>query len=161
MYAMGEAAMIKFREIDVDNSGMLDKDEVLQLAEWTWSSFHEGAEPSAQEIQAEAGRLMQACDANNDGVIMDQEFETWYLETLEAIESNRKAADSEETPVAVVEEKQTDAKDETMEAAMKQFHEIDIDESGMLDGDEVLELAKWTWRSFHEGETPTEEVGEL
>ena len=36
--------------------------------------------------------------------------------------------------------------------AMKKFNQLDKNQNGCVDGNEVLELAEWVWCSFHPGE---------
>ena len=42
--------------------------------------------------------------------------------------------------------------------AEKKWEELDVDESGRLDGDEVMALAEWVWCSFRPEERITAAV---
>ena len=44
---MGTRAWKKFKQLDTDNSGALQGDEVKLLADWVWHSFHPNEEPTA------------------------------------------------------------------------------------------------------------------
>jgi len=36
--------------------------------------------------------------------------------------------------------------------ALKKWNQLDLDDSGYLDGEEVMQLAEWAWSSFRHGE---------
>merc|ERR1711998_302137 len=46
--------------------------------------------------------------------------------------------------------------------AQKKWDELDADNSDVLDGDEVMELAEWVWKSFRPGKeiTPAQRMQE-
>ena len=53
----------KFRSLDVDGSNYLAGEELLELAQWVWASFHPGGKPlSPKETEAEAEKLLARLD---------------------------------------------------------------------------------------------------
>merc|ERR1719409_767781 len=87
---MGARAYKKFKELDVDNSGSLEGAEVKALAEWVWRSFHPGEDVEDEVLEAEAAKILHRCDRNGDGLVDEEEFERYYLQTAEAIAKFRK-----------------------------------------------------------------------
>jgi hypothetical protein len=76
----------KFAQMDVDGNGVLDGDELLNLADWIFGSFHPGGErldPEAKDL--EVARLLKQLDTDGDGALDYGEFEAWFCETAEAI----------------------------------------------------------------------------
>jgi len=45
------AAQKKFEELDVDDSGVLEDEEIYELAAWVWQSFRPNQEPSEKQIE--------------------------------------------------------------------------------------------------------------
>ena len=45
-------AQKKFDKLDADGNGHLEGDELVELAEWVWSSFHPGGEALSEEQKA-------------------------------------------------------------------------------------------------------------
>jgi len=80
----------KFNEFDRDNNGVLEGDEVEDLAAWVWKTFHPGGEAVSQEIrETETSKLMPQHDENGDNRMNFQEFESWFKKTCVAIERFR------------------------------------------------------------------------
>lgn len=76
----------KFMQMDADGNGVLDKDELLNLAEWVFSSFTPGGKKmSDEEKDMEVARIMHSADADGDGLMDFQEFEQWFRTTAKGI----------------------------------------------------------------------------
>jgi len=123
-----QAAMNKFKEIDEDASGELDADELPALAEWVWNSFNIGLRITDEIRDKQAIKIMRKCDSTGSNTITMEEF-VHYYETTQAAMKN--FSDS----------KQYDA--------MNKFAELDADNSGALEGKEIMVLASWVWCSFN------------
>jgi hypothetical protein len=80
------AASKKFQELDVDSSGFLDSEELSQLAEWVWSSFHPGGKPVPADKRNEMVNKLtkRVADAPN-GLISFDAFEQWYRKTQNSL----------------------------------------------------------------------------
>ena len=85
IYVMGARAQKKFNQLDTDRNGLLEGDEVVLLAEWVWSSFHNDEKPSDETRKREAAKILKRCDKNDDGVLSGEEFEAYYTKTAEAM----------------------------------------------------------------------------
>ena len=69
----------KFDKLDANGNGLLGRDELVELAEWVWSSFHPGGDAlSEEEKAAESSKLLGRLDANDDGCISFDEFASWF-----------------------------------------------------------------------------------
>ena len=90
---MGRAKK-KFQQMDVDGNGVLDRDELLNLADWVFSSFTPGGKKFTQdEKDMEVARIMQSADSDGDGLMDFEEFEAWFRETAAGIyEKQRREA---------------------------------------------------------------------
>ena len=81
----------KFDKLDINQNGLLEGDELLELAEWVWSSFHPGGEPLSGEQQAaEVIKLMGRLDEDADGVMSFDEFGEWFEKTCASVEKFRR-----------------------------------------------------------------------
>jgi len=76
----------KFAQLDTDGNGALDKDEVLRLAEWVWTSLKPGQTITEEQRQAEAKKIWHQCDADGNGLIDKAEFAAYYEEKNAAIQ---------------------------------------------------------------------------
>ena len=76
-----KAARAKFDELDTDNSGGLEKDEVVALAKDIFNTTALGGMPlPREEQQAKAEELAEMIDSNHDGKIDFDEFGKWFRE---------------------------------------------------------------------------------
>merc|ERR1712166_1300859 len=80
----------KFDQFDVDGNGLLEGDELVNIGEWLWSSFHPGDEASEKKKEAEGLKLLFRQDENGDGALSFDEFEGWFRKTCAAIEKYRR-----------------------------------------------------------------------
>jgi len=159
------AAMEKFKEFDIDGNGTLDEAEIMALAEWSWCSFRPGKNITSKDRIQEAAKILKRCDANGDGVIDRNEFKTYYERTASAISKFNAAQPSKVEVPSVVgvaenmtpEEEQSLLRSVEMEvlsgAANDKWNELDMDGNGLLEGEEIEELAEWVWCSFRPGKT--------
>ena len=75
----------KFDELDVDDSGALETEEIKKLAEWVFGEFHaDGEKMSEQQCDSEMAKLMEL-DTNKDGKLDFEEFGDWFNDTAKAI----------------------------------------------------------------------------
>ena len=85
-----EVARQKFSEMDKDGNGVLDKNELSKLCEWSFDSFlkNEGnLVVSPEQRRAQTDKLMAAADKNGDGKIDFDEFAAWFTPTCESIQA--------------------------------------------------------------------------
>ena len=73
--AESEEALLKFRELDQDNSGSLKGPEMKRLAQWVMEGF--GQTDSGQRL---GKRIMERLDANGDSQLQFDEFKEWFEE---------------------------------------------------------------------------------
>jgi len=78
-------AQKKWHQLDADQSGSLEGEEILALAEWVWESFRPGQEIDEEEKAAEAKKIMARCDANGDGHLDKDEFQAYYDQISKAM----------------------------------------------------------------------------
>ena len=124
-------AMNKFAELDADKSGALEGKELLVLASWVWCSFNPDKRVTPKMQAAQRDKILKQCDFSGDGKIDKEEFLIYYDEITAAMNE--------------------------FEQAMRVFDELDADKSGELEGDEILSLAEWVWKSYRPGQVPTDE----
>ena len=79
-----DGAMEKFAELDTDGSGKLEENELLELANWVWTSFHPNKVCDEETKKSEAAKILKRCDKNSDGEIDKEEFVAYYNQTATA-----------------------------------------------------------------------------
>ena len=68
MHGLIPKARDLFDQMDKDNSGTLEREELNALAQWVFSNFHpEGEVLSDEQRNTEAEKLMKRLDKNEDG----------------------------------------------------------------------------------------------
>jgi CRP-like cAMP-binding protein len=127
---MGRARK-KFKQMDVDGNGVLDRDELLNLADWVFSSFTPGGKKlSEEEKDMEVARIMQSADSDGDGLMDFEEFEEWFRVTAKGIyekqrqEAARKRAIERERAQAEAEAAHIQADRERAEKREERFKEL-------------------------------------
>jgi len=76
MDKMVERAKQQFSKFDANGNGLLDGEELEDLAAWLWKSFKPGGQEICNEIkEVEGQKLLNVLDANGDGVMSFAEFE--------------------------------------------------------------------------------------
>jgi len=84
-------AQTKFSELDVDCSGYLEGDEIVELSMWVWSSFRPGGKPITElQKRNEAEKLRNRHAANSDGRMSFAEFAEYFEKTGTKIEQFRR-----------------------------------------------------------------------
>lgn len=106
-------AIHKFKELDADNSGFLERKEIDELVRQVLLTFSETKEKEREEFKA---TLISRVDVNKDEKISLQEFTTLFDEMIERLE--------------------------LIERARLTFNELDKDSSGTLERAELAEAAK-------------------
>ena len=83
-----KAAEAKFDELDGagNSNGFLDGDEISELAEWVWESFHPGGKPidEAKRAELKAKLTQRVSDAPNGQISFDA-FEQWFRKVSEGM----------------------------------------------------------------------------
>ena len=75
----------KWNHLDRDQSGELEGEEILALAEWVWCSFRPGQEITPQHRRKEAEKILDRCDKDGNGVVDKGEFQVYYDKTAGAM----------------------------------------------------------------------------
>jgi len=160
----------KFNQLDKDGSGSLDENEAQLLAEWVFTSFTpNGKTLDESQVKTETAKLMSKLDRDHSGNIEFFEFEDYFNTKYSAAKRYAKQMnssgekqyknmlDDDAIPVAPVigskissarskEEGDTEAPE--LSFAYRKFKELDVDDSGRLDRDEMFKLCRWVYTSF-------------
>eukprot|EP00658_Telonema_sp_P-2_P029448 TRINITY_DN22405_c0_g1_i1.p1 TRINITY_DN22405_c0_g1~~TRINITY_DN22405_c0_g1_i1.p1 ORF type:complete len:507 (+),score=173.81 TRINITY_DN22405_c0_g1_i1:108-1628(+) len=130
---MGEAATQKFRDLDADGDGALDKDEVLELGRWVLLSFN-GADykPSDQQVATEAAKLLEKIDTDRDYRISIDEFAVWYAGFAAAVLRFKKKEQQ-----VVAEEEPSSAKERELSPSLAEFGTPQLVAESQI-GDDIL-----------------------
>jgi len=169
LYLLGRAKT-KFDHFDIDKSGTLGSDEVLELADWVWNNFEPDGEPLTQSQRLNlANKLLEKYDDDGDGMLSFEEFVDWFLETHEFLEEakNSKFEDVEDheqrgfvSAESVVQAVFATGENGSMRSmtlkeairkAREKYAELDRDKSGLLEGNECTEIANWSLKTFQPG----------
>ena len=77
----------KFNHYDVNNSGNLDENEVMALAQDLWMAFHPKSKPldfaHVKELTKDLLKRVDEKNGNNDGLVDYDEFLPWYTSIAE------------------------------------------------------------------------------
>ena len=68
----------KFKQLDVDENGYLEGDEITECAMWIWSSYNEGKSLTPEQRKTEGEKLLQRHDDNKDGRMSLDEFCAYF-----------------------------------------------------------------------------------
>lgn len=157
----------KWNQLDLDHNGALEGDELLKLAEWVWTSFHpDGEAVSEDQKQDEASKLLRRLDSNKDGKLVFEEFGSWFRGMCTRIAKYRrsrahkariqKANSSQASP------RQSAPENASIKAALdrakRKFRELDTNKDGLLQQEEVMQLAEWVLGNFHLDGQPLSEA---
>ena len=116
--------------MDDDGNGTLEGEEISRLADWMWTAFHPNGKPvpAAQRAKMEA-RLMKRVSDTSGGISFEH-FAEWFGGISKGVHRME------------------------MKAAHKKFKEMDDDNSGFLDHDEIHHMAEWMAASVNPGGKP-------
>lgn len=117
-------ATAKFRELDKDQSGYLENEELKEVCNWVIASL--GKKQGTEDTDKFQQRMMRRLDANKDGKLDTNEFAVLFLEM-----SKRFAL---------------------LERANKKFEEFDVDKSGHLESAELDQVVEWTMSAFSDSD---------
>lgn len=87
------AAQAKFNELDTNQNGYLEGEELIKLAEWVFDAFHPKDKMTDYQKATETSKLLIRLDQNHDGKMDFGEFEAWFNRTSDAMQrfANRKS----------------------------------------------------------------------
>jgi len=155
----------KFKQLDKDNSDKLDRDEVLALAKWVYTSFRkDGALLDGAQVTIEAQKLCNKLDVDKDGQVTFDEFVAYFEKKVEQAKKFHGVLDKKGTGQGkrnvMCEDEYVDLGDAAdaitppqnmpkLSNAYKKFQELDADKSGLLNKVELRELANWVYTSFN------------
>merc|ERR1712086_992389 len=146
-------ARAKFHQLDRNKNGLLEGEELSALGNWVWSSFHPGSKLSEADKQAEGAKILCRQDMNEDGAMSYEEFECWFKKTCTSIEKFRRGLVDKRPPIPIPAAAIYDAHvDKLVRRAHKKFDQLDKNENGLLEGEELTALGDWVWSSFHPGQ---------
>jgi len=174
LYLLGRAKT-KFDQYDVDNSGTLGTDEVLQIADWVWQNFEPNGEPLKETQRLElANHLIDKYDRDNSKTLNFKEFVDWFLETTKRLEERERLKNAEDdesesdhggTPMDIIENIYQQGSKMTLKQALRRarahYDDLDKDDTGLLEGPEVGDMAEWALRSFQPGNRKIEDFEKL
>lgn len=121
---MDRFALRKFQELDVDNSGALEKAELAQLAQWYVREVNmQKGGVFAVEMEACRCALIERIDANKDGKLSLAEFTTLADEVSARVTALRNAT--------------------------IKFYDLDVDGSGYLEAGEIDQLTEYVLRTYY------------
>ena len=112
-------AAARFRELDKDNSGMLENAELHEVVDWVMQAFGSKLGSNKEEVKT---KLMERIDANKDGKLDLEEFLVLFNEML--------------------------IRYSLMERAKAKFQELDTDKSGFLEASELDKVVSWSLEAF-------------
>lgn len=110
---------------DTDKSGFLEKSELEQVVEWVLSC---GSTQDADKAETKTN-VMARVDANKDGQLDIAEFIQLFEEEMRRMDILRRAR--------------------------SKFTELDVDNSGFLEGPEIIKVINWVIMMEH---TPSDET---
>jgi len=123
----------KWNEIDVDGNGLLEGEEIEELAEWVWCSFRPGKTIDPDTRKREAIKLMKICDEDGDGAVDKSEFKKYFMRTTMEIIKHKSSMNAGEI-----------------------WEELDPDGIGSIDEHGLTGLVDWIWTSFRPGTSITD-----
>lgn len=171
----------KFEQLDQDDSGFLEGDELLLLAEWVLTSFDPEKKYDADDKERMKHKLIQRMDTlteedDEDGEMYGDnkfsfdEFQDWYLHMTHDI-YERRHANAEAKKEQAAKNKAAQQLQEEIELmkdmskrdldllsrAHERFDTLDKNHNGSIEGKEMDAMADWTWQMFHPDQTATTE----
>lgn len=144
-------ALAKFELLDVDETGWLGGDALLQLADWVAHEIRPGQQITASARLQQATEILRFCDTRENGSVNARDFAAYYDRTASAFLKNPppttnprakarlSAKDTDEAVLSVLSSR-----------ARNTFSQLSKD-GRSLAGDEVMELAEWVVSSFRPG----------
>ena len=124
-------AKAKFKEMDKDGNGTLEGAEITRLADWILTSFHPNGKPvPAAQREKCSNALNKHIGHQAAGGFTFEHFAEWFAGISKGIHRVE------------------------MRAAHKKFKEMDDDNSGYLDHDEIRHMAEWISTCLHPGGKP-------
>lgn len=112
-------AAARFAELDTDNSGYLENDELGKVVDWIMNSF---GSKLGTDLVSVRQKMMHRLDINKDGKLDLEEFEDLFKEML-----NRTLL---------------------VERAREKFKEFDTNHSGTIESDEINQVITWTLQAY-------------
>jgi Ca2+-binding EF-hand superfamily protein len=144
----------KFERMDKDGNGTLDSEEVQGLAHWVFASFHPGEESlggggAGKQLEDMVARLTKRLDKDGDGRLDFDEFAAWFTRMCEDIYQFRRRLAKQQEVAAAAKQQEVEEKAaaratrrKLRRRAIRLFQDIDVNNDGGLDRDEVLGMLK-------------------
>eukprot|EP00930_Biecheleria_cincta_P048275 TRINITY_DN33618_c0_g1_i1.p1 TRINITY_DN33618_c0_g1~~TRINITY_DN33618_c0_g1_i1.p1 ORF type:complete len:318 (+),score=101.65 TRINITY_DN33618_c0_g1_i1:55-1008(+) len=135
---MFNQARVRFMELDRNQSGTLDWDEIKSLAIWMMEKFGRRFKDQQEKdwaIKQQVERLKKVVPRNNGWTFAD--FEGFHRKLIE------------DTQKFMASRNEQYAKGKIQTSAAQKFGELDADGSNYLQGKEVEAFAQWIYEQFH------------
>lgn len=116
---LGALVRARFEQLDVDKSGFLEKNELLEVATWAMQYFGDKLGADKEKVVA---NILKRIDTNNDGKLDVEEFGNLF-----SLVMNRA---------------------NLVQRAHLKFAEFDSDKSGFLEEKEIDATIEWTLQAF-------------
>jgi Ca2+-binding EF-hand superfamily protein len=120
--ALRSASFRKFRELDTDNSGYLDRNELTEVVDWVLEQFSSLGLSNADEEMIRVN-FINKVDSNTDGKLDEEEFAEMFEEVAMSAH--------------------------LMRNARAKFTELDTDGSDSLEGPELEILCDWVVHIYY------------
>lgn len=140
-----------------------------------WQNFEPNGEALSETQRLNlANHLIQKYDKDGNGTLNFQEFVDWFLATSKLLEERQAQKQAEEdesdsdhgtSPMEVIERIYKQGAEMTLKEALRrardQYDALDKDETGLLEGPEVGDIAEWALRSFQPGNKKIQDFEKL
>jgi Ca2+-binding EF-hand superfamily protein len=142
----------RFEQLDKDGSGLLDHEEVKELSRWVYATFTKDNKMlDDKQVETEAGKLVRKLDKDGDGQISLNEFKEFFEK--KAKQAAKFAATMKKKGVESVDLLNDELVSKEVTLAQyalfeRKFKELDVDNDGYLDHEEVKEYCRWINMSF-------------
>lgn len=118
-------ALAKFRELDKNNSGTLEMNEIILFTEWVLENYRiSDKEVSHEEIELTRANILRIYDHDRDQTLSFYEFK----EVMDEVAVRMRL----------------------VEACEAKFNELDANQNGLIEREEMVQLTDWVLDSYEE-----------